>query len=359
MNFSRRMQALRQAMQESRLDLFLCTKRENVLYLCGFTGSAGVLLVGSEDVVFLTDGRYEIQAQQEVRGAEVEVTREELLPTACQKAVAKGVATVGFEADSLSYHGYQTLLDKVGQERVRSTSKVVEKLRTVKDDEEVEAMRAACLCVEAALRLAVAEVREGLTEKELAAQIDYQMSRSAARKPAFDTIVAFAEDAALPHASPRARPLARGEAILVDCGALLDGYCSDITRTFFLGEPGKGAAEAYQAVLCAQELGLQALQAGKKASEVDRVAREHLEGAGFGEAFNHSLGHGVGIEVHETPRLSWRDDTRLEEGMALTVEPGVYLEGLFGIRIEDLAVVRKGRPEVLTSFPKGWEEAVL
>jgi Xaa-Pro aminopeptidase len=346
-------------MQEDRLDSFLCSKRENILYLCGFTGSAGVLIVSSDSALLLTDGRYEIQAAQEVRGAQVEVVRDELLPTACQRISPKAGATVGFEGDSVSYQGYRTLLEQLPEEAIRPTSKLVEQLRMVKDEEEIAALRAACQCIEAALRSALSVVEQGITEKDLAAEIDYRLAKLDARKPAFDTIVAFGDHAALPHAVPQGRPLSRGDGVLVDCGALLGDYCSDVTRTFFLSEPPKDAVRVYEAVLSAQAAALEALQAGRKASEVDDVARKFLETAGFGKAFGHALGHGVGLEVHESPRLSWKDNTCLEDGMIVTVEPGVYLEGLLGVRIEDMACVAKGRPKLLTSFPKALEEAVL
>jgi Xaa-Pro aminopeptidase len=346
-------------MGESGLDLFLCAKKENIFYLCGFNGSSSILLVGNENALLITDGRYKTQAAQEVKGAEVEITREELLPVAGEKALAMGAIRLGFEAESFSYNKYQVLLEKVGQDKIRPTSRLVEKLRIVKQPEEIAAIREACLCVEKAIHRAIAEVKEKMTEKDLAAEIDYSSNKLGARKPAFDTIVAFAENAALPHATPQSRPLARGDAILVDCGALWEGYCSDITRTFFFGKPGEKATQAYKAVLASQELALEALQSGKKASEIDSVARESLEKAGFAQFFNHSLGHGVGIEIHEAPQLSWKDDTVLAEGMVVTVEPGVYFEGLFGIRIEDSAVVRKGQAEVLTSFPKALEEIIL
>jgi len=358
-NFSARLEKLRGKMEESRLDLFLCTKRENILYLSGFTGSSAILLVGKDDALLVTDGRYEIQAAQEVREARLEFVRDELLAIACERAAQVGSLPIGFEAASISYEGYKTLLDKAGESRVLPTYKLVEKLRMIKEEEEIASIRAACRCSDAALGLAMAGVGEGITEKELATELDYRLNKSGARKPAFDTIVAFAENAALPHATPRERLLARGEAILVDCGALVGGYCSDLTRTFFLGDPGKDAAQVYQAVLTAQRLALEALQPGKKTSEVDGVARAYLEEAGLGKAFGHGLGHGVGLEIHEEPRLNWKDETRLEVGMVATVEPGAYLRGLFGVRIEDTVVVREGKPEVLTSFPKSWEEALL
>jgi Xaa-Pro aminopeptidase len=336
-------------MAERELDCLLVTNLLNVRYLTGFTGTNGACIVTPDERLFLTDFRYVEQAAEQVRGYErLELGRDMLGDLAGR---LRGRS--GFEDSHVTVAQHKKLADNLtaGAELVPAGTPV-EELREVKDAAEVEAMRAATKIADAAYR----DMRErglaGRTEREVATTAVRLMEDMGADGPSFPPIVAAGPAGALPHAVPRDVEIPAGALVVVDMGARLDGYCSDCTRTFATGPLPDAALEVYELVRRAQEEALEAVRAGAEVSAVDAVAREIIEAAGHGERFGHGLGHGVGLEVHEAPRVAKTATGELRAGHAVTVEPGVYLPGELGVRIEDLVIVTEGEPDVLTGFPK-------
>jgi Xaa-Pro aminopeptidase len=320
-----------------------------VRYLTGFTGTNGACVVTRDERLFFTDFRYVEQARTQVPEYErVEAGRDMLGDLSGR---LRGRA--GFDDEHLSVAAHAKLAEKVGTgaELVRAGG-LVEQLRAVKEPEEVAAMRAAAELATAAYESLRERGLAGRTEREAAIQLVRFMEDAGAEGPSFPPIVAAAEHGASPHAVPRDVEIPRDTLVVIDMGALVDGYCSDCTRTLATGSPGDGALEIYELVLRAQMEALAATKAGAQNREVDAVAREIIDAAGHAAHFGHGLGHGVGLEVHEAPRLGKTADGALEAGNAVTVEPGVYLPGDVGVRIEDLVIVTDGEPDILTGFPK-------
>ena len=334
---------------ERELDCLLVTHLLNVRYLTGFTGSNGACLVTPEERLFLTDFRYVEQAAGQVHGYEaVEVGRDMAGDMARR---LRGRA--GFDDDHVSVGLWRKLGEKAGEGvELVPAGGLVERLRAVKDPHEVEAMRAAAELATEAYESLLERGLAGRTEREVAIELVRFMEDRGAEGPSFDPIVASGAHGALPHAVPRPEPIPKGTLVVIDMGAQVDGYCSDCTRTIATGPLGDMALEVYELVLRAQQEALGAVRAGAGCAAVDAVARDIIEAAGHGERFGHGLGHGVGLEVHEAPRLGKTAEGELEAGNAVTVEPGVYLPGAVGVRIEDLVIVTDGEPEILTSFPK-------
>jgi Xaa-Pro aminopeptidase len=340
---SDRLDRLRESLEEP----FLVTNAENVRYLAGFESSNAALLVEPERVRLFSDFRY-AQAGRAVEGVEFVETKRSLLADLAQLLEGR----IGFEADDLRYAGYETLRE--GGLDLVPRRELVERLRAVKDESELDAIgRAATITSEAYARLAT-EPFVGRTERELAWRMEELLHDLGADRTAFPVIVAAGANGAQPHAKPGDRTIERGQTVVIDAGCVVDGYCSDCTRTFATGDLPAGLERAYEVCLAAQETGLRAVRAGAGARAVDGTARKTIEDAGLGDAFGHGLGHGVGLLVHEAPRLSpiAPEEETLAAGNVVTVEPGIYLEGLGGVRIEDLVVVGEDGAEVLTSFPK-------
>jgi Xaa-Pro aminopeptidase len=336
------------------MDAFLVSSAANVRYLSGFTGSNGMLLVlpDSEAVLF-TDPRYRLQAAQET-DCRVKVGTGPLLAHALPILRKRKSRRVAFERSRMSFEMYQSL--KEGLPLKSSAEPVggwIEHQRMIKSEAEIALIRHSVLVNSRAFERAVSGVRGGMSEKDLAAELDYQMRRLGAESAAFETIVATGPRTALPHAKPTAAVFRAGSLILVDMGAACEGYASDMTRMLCLGRPGSRLKRAYAAVLEAQLAGIAAVKAGVEAQTVDQAARRVLRRHGMERAFVHSTGHGLGLEIHEPPRLGKRDRTFLAPGMAITIEPGVYLEGFGGVRIEDTVIVTQNGCEVLTPTPKG------
>ncbi|MBI2680534.1 MAG: aminopeptidase P family protein [Candidatus Solibacter usitatus] len=340
-------------MAAEKLDAFLVSSAANVRYLSGFTGSNGLLLVLSAGgAILFTDPRYRIQASLEA-DCRVRVGTGPLLGHVLPVLRKKKSRRVAFERSRMTFEMYQSL--KEGLPLKSSAEPVagwIELQRMIKSDAEIALIRHSVLVNSRAFERAVSGVRVGKSEKDLAAELDYQMRRLGAEGAAFETIVATGARTALPHAQPTAAVFGANSLILVDMGAMCEGYASDMTRMLFLGRPGSRVKRAYAAVLEAQLAGIAAVKAGVEAQVVDRAARRVLRRHGLERAFVHSTGHGLGLEIHEPPRLGKRDRTMLVPGMAITIEPGVYLEGFGGIRIEDTVVVTHNGCEVLTPTPK-------
>ena len=323
------------------VDFILVSSLPSIRYLCGFTGSSGILLVDSSGSTFFTDSRYTFQAREEVSGARIQIAKQGLLRAAGEVLRRKrGHRRVAFSPASLTVAQKQALEVAAGKGlRWVPDQSAVEKLRCVKDASELALMREAADIISRVFEAVLPLIRPGLTELGLAGEIEHEMKRRGASGASFETIVASGARSAWPHAQPSSKPLRERELVVLDQGAILRGYCSDMTRTVFLGKAPGRVRKLYQAVLDAQQAAKAAIRPGVKAGDVDRAARAVLRRSGLAKYFTHSTGHGLGLEVHEMPRLGRGDEFVLQEGMVVTVEPGVYVEGLGGIRIEDDVVV--------------------
>jgi Xaa-Pro aminopeptidase len=335
------------------IDLLLVTALVNVRYMTGYTGSNGLALVGPKMRMFVTDFRYVEQAAAEVDPS-YDRRRDQLeLFDAVLDALPAGDIRLGFDDAHVTVRQHGRLRELL-PERVElvKAGGLVERLRAVKEPEEIERIRAATITADAALAWLLEQGLIGRTERELADSLERAMRENGAQRPSFDSIVASGAHGALPHATPRDVQVRRGEMVVIDWGAEVDGYCSDCTRTLAAGEPSAEAREVYELVLAAQLTGLETVRAGVGGREVDAAARAVIDAGGHGEHFGHGLGHGVGTEIHEAPRLSMRSEDELETGNVVTVEPGIYLPGKLGVRIEDLVVVGEDGCEILTSLEK-------
>ncbi len=344
---SRRRERLFARLPKLEVDALLVTRAPNVRYLTGFTGSSGQLLMGPEPV-FLTDSRYEEQSRREVPDLRRETYARDFVAAVAE--ACRGAGRVGFEAKGVTYHTYQRLR-ATGLDLV-PTNDEVERLRWVKDEEEVRLVREAQRVVDDAFEQFEGSLAAGLTEREVARRLEQDMRGAGAEAIAFDTIVAFGENAAEPHHHPADRPLRPGDLVKLDFGAVVDGYHSDMTRTVAFGEPESRLREIYELVAAAQRTGVLAARAGVAGGEVDRAARSVIEEAGYGDRFGHSLGHGVGLEIHEGPSLRKGSEEVLPEGTIVTVEPGIYVPGLGGVRIEDMVLVEADGSRPLPSTTK-------
>jgi Xaa-Pro aminopeptidase len=351
---SDRPQRLVKQLEAEELDLLLVTGLVNVRYLTGYTGSNGLALVGPQTRLFVTDFRYVEQSAVEVDASYERKTDQLELLDAIVDSLPSGQLRLGFDDANLTVAQHARLSEVVpdGVELVRAGG-LVERLRVVKEPGEIERVRVATQAADAALTQLLEQGLAGRTERELAIALERAMSDQGVQRPSFESIVAAGPHGALPHATPREVEVDPGELVVIDWGAEVDGYCSDCTRTVATSEPGPEAREVYALVLEAQLAGVAAVRAGAGGREVDAAARAVIEAGGHGDDFGHGLGHGVGLEVHEGPRLSMRSDDELQSGNIVTVEPGIYLAGKLGVRIEDLVVVGDGGCEILTSLDKG------
>ena len=346
-----RLDRLRAKLDAAGADAMLVGSRANVRYLTGFSGSSSALYVGRGAAILFTDSRYTLQAREEVHGAAVETVTGPPLKAAL--SAAGHLERIGFEADHVSVTLFGVLGSGAAGRPLVKTSGIVEGLRTVKEPDEIRRIQDSIRLNSQAFEDGVEAMREGVAETRVAAAIENAMRERGAEGPAFESIVASGPRGAWPHARASSRTLRSGEPVVVDIGAILDGYASDMTRTVFLGEPDALGIRAYAAVLQAVKRAEGLVRAGVSAAEVDAAARETIVEAGFAEgAYRHGTGHGVGLEVHEAPHVGrGTDGVVLAAGMTVTIEPGVYLPGWGGIRIEDVVVVEEDGCRVLTATP--------
>jgi Xaa-Pro aminopeptidase len=334
------------------IDAVLVTAAPNVRYLSGFTGSNGALLLTASSATLLTDPRYSIQAAAET-SCRVITAKGALTASAAKMALRRSWRRLAFERGRVSFNQYCALHDGcAGKVELVAMTDNIDEARAVKSPAEIALIRASVEANARAFQRTVKRIRSESTENDIAAEIDYQMRRFGAEGPAFESIVAAGPRSALPHARPSSERLGTNRLLLMDTGAIRSGYCSDMTRVVHLGVPGSRAKRLYRAVLEAQLAAIDAVRPGVKAGSVDNAARRVLRAHGLDRAFVHSTGHGLGLEIHETPRLGKRESTRLEAGMAVTIEPGAYIEGFGGVRIEDTVVVTDAGCEVLTPVSK-------
>ena len=339
----------------------LVTSMPDVRYLTGFTGSSAALIVKGSKITMFTDGRYTTQAKAEVDDAEIRIVADKSLSlAACEWAVEQGVTRCAFDVGSTTVAVLEAwkarLPAKIRKSFFVPVSGLVAALREVKDEIEQDKMRAAAALGCRLFDQVLEHIVPGAPEMEVAMALEYMARLAGAESMSFDSIVAGGERSALPHGKATTAKLPKRGFVVLDFGVVLDGYCSDMTRTVHMGPARKGEREAYEAVLDAQLAGLGAVKAGVTAGSVDAATRGVLERAGLAEWFTHSTGHGVGIEIHEAPRLGKNQEQKLKAGMVVTIEPGVYLPGKFGIRIEDSVLVTAEGCEILTPTTKAWIE---
>ena len=360
-NIRQRLRRLRAVLRRRKLDGLVATNVHNVRYLSGFSGEDSALLVGLKGCVLVTDSRYTETAEKELGpcGIAVHQRKKSLVEALAAQVRRRRLRRVGFEAADMSVDLHGRLCEEVKRAELRPTVGLVRELRQIKDASEIRRIREAVRVAEEGLRATLGRVRPGVTEKDVATELDHQMRRLGAEESAFPLIVAAGERASLPHARPTGRKLAGGEAVLIDWGARLEFYNSDLTRVFFLGTIPRGWQSRYDAVLRAQEAALQAVRPGVVARTVDGAARRALKRRRLANRFGHGLGHGVGLEIHENPGLNNQSETELKPGMVFTVEPGIYFPDWGGIRIEDMVLITSCGKEVLTRFEKQATQLVI
>ena len=348
--YAKRRKRVREWLDANPTDAMLVTSRPNLRYLFGF-GGEGLAVIGGHNVL-CTDRRYELEAQAVAGRVRINLHDDGHAAGAAEYLRESKAKRVAFEADTTTYSTYEGLGRQLGGVELVPSQKVIEGFRIVKDSTEIALISAAADIMDRALADVIPQLRPGCTEREFALELDRAALTKGAEAIAFDTIVAFGPSAASPHAAPGDRRLESGQMVKIDCGANADGYCSDITRTYMVGDPDEQLIAVYTAVHDAQKAAVEAARPGMKCAELDAVARDIITDRGFGDEFSHSLGHGVGLEVHEGPRLSRQSKDTLRPGMVVTVEPGVYIKGWGGVRIEDTVVVTRSGVDVLTRSPK-------
>lgn len=350
----RRQEVLLGALAERDLAALVVTDAANVRYLTGYVGSNGIALVGAGGRMLLTDSRYAVSARETVRGAQVVIGSRDLLADVAARIgeVAAG-GRIGVEAESLTVARHARLQELLGGIAVEPTRGIVEGLRAIKDAGELATMRRAALAVDEALEGVLAAGIVGRSEREVAFALHGAMLAAGADGPSFETIVASGPNGARPHHVPGLDAIPPDTLVVIDLGAVVDGYCSDMTRTVATGEVPPRLREIYEVCLGAQQAAIAAARGGMAAADLDAVARGHIAERGYGERFGHGLGHGVGLQIHERPGVRPESADALAAGMAVTIEPGIYLEGEGGVRIEDLVVLTETGVDVLSRSPKG------
>jgi len=350
---SDRITRIRGCLDEYDADALLISSLPNIRWAVGFTGTNGLLLVDEERARFVTDGRYTDQAQQEVEGAEVLIASDGLMERFLDVGALENLRRVLFQAEDVSVSKFEQLQERCPGIDWRPVTSILTRLIGQKEEGERRRIRRAQALTEEVFRSVIADVNPGDTEREIAAEVTYQHLRGGAEKMAFDPIVASGPNAARPHARPTDRALQDGDLVVLDMGCILDGYASDMTRTIAIGDPPDAAVAGYEIVLEAQRRALEAAHSGMTCKELDAVARDHLKQKDVGEYFTHGLGHGIGLEVHEWPRVSHTVEEELPPDVCVTIEPGIYVpEEGFGIRIEDIVVLRPDGHTNLTQMEK-------
>jgi Xaa-Pro aminopeptidase len=348
------------AAKAAGVEALLVTHLPDVRWLCGFTGSNAALVLVRGRAALFTDGRYTAQAKAEAVGTRVIIATKPVATAACEWLVTAGVTRCGFDEDNTTVAGLKLMGSAVPaglrRKMFEPVGPLVAKLRQVKDADEIATMRAAAALGSKLFEAILSTIEPGMTEAAVAAEMEFRARLGGAEAMSFATIVASGERSALPHGHATPAKLPRRGFVTLDFGVVLDGYCSDMTRTLHMGRARPGERDAYDAVLEAQLAGVGAVRAGVAAGDVDEAARSVLRKAGLADWFSHSTGHGVGLEIHEGPRLAAKQTQALEAGMVVTIEPGIYMPGKFGVRIEDMILVTASGAEILTLTTKAWIE---
>jgi len=352
-----RLEKLRSKMKEENVDSVLITRPENRRYYSGFTGSNGWLVITKDSALIITDGRYFEQVKHEApifTLFKAEQSYDKSTINAMSQLVENYPVgkTMGYESSILPVAIYNELLKALDEIEFTPFDGEIENAREIKDPYELELIKKAVHIAEEGFRQIEGKIKAGVTERELSAELQYRMKLAGAEKEAFDVIVAGGNNSALPHAKVSDYELNDGDPVVIDWGAKVGGYHSDMTRTLFIGEPSEKMREIYKTVFEAQKKALDAVKPGMSTGEVDAVARDYISSAGYGDYFVHGLGHGVGLAIHERPPVKKDDTTILQPGMVATVEPGIYVPGIGGVRIEDMVLITLDGKEILTSLPR-------
>ena len=342
---------LRQALIEHNVDALLITNEYNRRYMTGFTGTAGVAIVSQNDAVFITDFRYTEQASEQIKDFRIAQHTGPIFEEVAKQVELMGVKSLAFEKDAMHFGTYEVYKSAVKTDFI-PVSGLIEKIRLIKTAEEINIIKVACEIADNAFTHILKFIKPGITELEVSNELEFFMRKQGATSSSFDIIVASGLRSALPHGVATNKIIEKGDFVTLDFGAYYNGYISDITRTIAVGQPSEKLVEMYNAVLESQLLALEKVGPGMTGIEADAVARDYLKSKGLGSAFGHSTGHGIGLEVHEGPGLSFRSDTVLEPNMVVTIEPGVYIPGIGGVRIEDDILITKTGNEVLTHSTK-------
>lgn len=347
-----RIEKLRALFKEYEVDGFLITNPYNRRYMTGFTGTAGVVLITEKDAVFITDFRYMEQAQEQAKGYEIVQHSGPIGEKIAEELQNRKVTHLGFEQDYLTFATYRGYKERFISTTLVPISNSIERLRLIKDPQEIEIIRQAVNIVDDTYAHILKVTKPGMREVEVANELEFSMRKQGATSSSFDIIVASGTRSALPHGVASEKVIEQGDFVTLDFGALYRGYCSDMTRTFAVGEPKPKLREIYEVCLQAQLIGVQHIKAGMMGKEADALCRDYITEKGYGPNFGHSTGHGLGMEVHEVPRLSMVVEEILQPGMVVTVEPGIYIAGIGGVRIEDDIVITQNGNEILTQSTK-------
>lgn len=346
-----KLEKIRKQLVEQNVDGIILTNTYNIRYMTGFTGTSGVAIISKEDAVFVTDFRYTEQAAKQIKDFRIAQHKATIIEEIAEQIKLMGIKTLAFEKENVSYAQF-LLYDKYIQAELVGVANVVEEIRMIKTAAEVEIIKVACNIADAAFEHIINYIKPGLTELQVSNELEFFMRQQGATESSFDTIVASGLRSALPHGVATDKIIEKGDFVTLDYGALYNGYVSDTTRTLAVGEPSEKLKEIYDVVLQAQLIGVKEFRPGITGIEADAVVRDYIKEHGYGEAFGHSTGHGIGLEVHEGPGLSHRSNKILEAGMTVTCEPGIYLPGIGGVRIEDDILITAEGNEVLTHATK-------
>lgn len=347
-----RIEKIREKMKDNNIKNFLVTKRENIRYLSSFTGTSAKILITEKENIFITDFRYLDQASEQTEGFIIEEISSNFMEGFAELLKNKEIKEMSFESDDINYKTYQDFEKKLELEELNAVNGIIEELRLIKEEAEVKKIKRAVEIADKGFQFLLDFIEPGKTEKEIALELEFFMKKNGGEANAFDFIVASGKRGALPHGTASNKIVEKGELITIDFGTVYQGYHSDITRTIALGEVSEKHREIYNIVLEAQLKVIEKIKAGMSCLDADKIARDFISKAGYKENFGHGLGHGVGLEIHEGPRLSYTADGVLKKGMVVTDEPGIYISGFGGVRIEDDLLITEDGCEVLNSSPK-------
>lgn len=346
-----RVQKLREAMKKHNIDSMLVTSSSNLRYMTNFTGTAGIALISLNEAKFITDFRYTEQAKEQAKGYEIVEHKGKIIEEIAKQAEKMKINQLGFEEDHVTYSTYQTYKKEISAQLI-PVSGLIEELRLIKDNTEIQIVKEAAEIADAAFEHIITYIKPGMREREISDELEFFMRKKGATSSSFDTIVASGYRSALPHGVASDKVIKEGDFVTLDYGAYYKGYCSDTTRTIAVGEPSEQLKEIYAIVLEAQRLGVEGIQPGMSGKEADALTRNYIKDKGYGDYFGHSTGHGIGLDIHEGPTLSVNSDTILKPGMIVTVEPGIYLSGIGGVRIEDDILITETGNKRLTKATK-------
>ncbi|SDG79861.1 M24 family metallopeptidase [Halanaerobium congolense] len=348
----KRINKLKEKLKEKQIEAFLVTKKENIRYLSQFNGTAGKLLITQNESIFITDFRYLDQAADQTNGCVIEEISSNFAEGFSELLKKKKIKNLSFESQDLNFKTYQKLKEKLKIESLNPQDSIVEELRMIKDQFEIDKIKKAVEIADQGFQFLVDFIQPGKTEREVALELEFFMKKQGGEANAFDFIVASGKRGALPHGVASDKKIEMGDLVTIDFGTVVQGYHSDITRTIAVGEPDNKLRDIFELVLTAQEKVIAEIKAGMSCFDADKIARDFIAEAGYKDNFGHGLGHGLGLEIHESPRLSYTSEAALKPGMVVTDEPGIYVSGLGGVRIEDDLLITENGCEVLNSAPK-------